>query len=116
MPALEFETADDLRAIVTPGLRLAFRWTGDRWTHALEGGPESGRSVLAQAVESNDLSRVVSPAYQQFHSQRTPETIQAMLLGQAGPHHFSAVFTVRELPEGTDVAVDVADRCRAEVK
>lgn len=113
----EFETTDDRRAIVAPGLLLEFQWTGDRWAHALGIGPDLAR--VARTVEGDprrdDPARVVSPAYQQIQFQSGPEGAQALLVGQSGPHHFSAVFTVRDGPGEAGVEVDVADRCRAEV-
>ena len=35
----------------------------------------------------------------------------ALLVGQAGPHHFSASFTVTETDDSAEIRVDVADRC-----
>jgi hypothetical protein len=112
-------SADDRMAVDTPDLRLAFRWTGDRWTHALEVAAGPSAVVLARALEGDagrdDPGRVVSPAYQQIHWQGDDDGVRAMLLGQSGAHHFSAVFSVSPSSEGVAVAVDVADRCRAEV-
>lgn len=118
-----FEDADDGRAIVTPSLRLAFRWAGDRWAHALEAigpGPDPRPILLARTLEgdagSDHPARVLSPAYQQLHWRRVDDRAEAMLVGQSGPHHFSAVFSVLEDEHRAVVAVDVADRCRAEVE
>jgi hypothetical protein len=36
-----------------------------------------------------------------------------MLVGQSGPHHFSAVFSFRIEPGSSAVTVEVADRCLA---
>jgi hypothetical protein len=111
------EEGDDRRAIVAAGLLLEFRWTGDRWSHALGIGPDLVR--VARTVEDDrggdDPARVVSPAYQQLQCRRAPGGAQVLLVGQSGPHHFSAAFTVREIPGEVGVEADVADRCRAEV-
>lgn len=116
---VELESSDDRRAIVTPALRLVFLWTGDRWRHQLEPAGAVLPGPLVESVESladrDDPARVVSPAYQQFHWERRGGSAHAMLLGQSGPHHFSAVFTVCETPQGAEVKVDVADRCRGDV-
>src|SRR5437868_6250030 len=103
----EFETADDRRAIVVPSLRLEFRWAADRWTHAIDGVSESGLVRIVRAIEGDpdrdDPARVVSPAYQQLHFQSADGLAQALLVGQSGLHHFSAVFTLREGTEGVGV-------------
>ncbi|HEV3168655.1 MAG TPA: hypothetical protein VGZ22_31910 [Isosphaeraceae bacterium] len=116
----QFEATEDRRAIVTPALRLVFRWTEDRWTHEIQVRRDDGWFTLAESIEADrdrdDPARVVSPAYQQFHHQQDDAGIQAMLLGQSGPHHFSAVFSVKEVEDGTEVCVDLADRCRAEIE
>ena len=114
----DFEDADDRRAIVTPSLRLAFRWTGDRWSHTLEAarsGIELARSFEG-SEETNQAARVVSPAYQQFHWRKVEGGAEAMLVGQSGPHHFSAVFAIAEADGCVVVAVDLADRCRPEIE
>ncbi|MEO6811477.1 MAG: hypothetical protein ABI353_20385 [Isosphaeraceae bacterium] len=119
---IEIEETDQTRAIVTRDVRLRFYWNGDRWTHALEIGPE--RSVFTESVEGDpardDPARVVSPAYQELHFQTDGPKTMALLVGRSGPHHFSAVFTVQEF-EAEDaqagrrvvVEVDLADRCRS---
>ena len=107
------------RSIVTPRLRLTFEWTGDRWAHSLEW--DRPGSIIARSVESDaererdEPDRIVSPAYQQLGFQRDGARVQALLVGQSGPHHFSAAFTVRETGGTTAVEVDVADRCRSKV-
>jgi len=115
----ELVTDGDLRSIATPTLRLAFRWVGDRWTHALEVGRDA-RVPIAWPIEGDpardDPARVVSPAFQQLEFQEAGSGLQALLVGQSGPHHFSAVFTVEESGGGAAVTVDVADRCRGPVE
>ncbi len=118
-----FDHQDEEQAIVAGVFRLAFRWTGDRWRHVLEIGAEpSERVALAHSFESDpdrdDPARVVSPVFQELHFQGgdpEPEA-QALLVGRAGPHHFSAVFSVREMPNEVSVEVDLAVRCRATVE
>jgi hypothetical protein len=115
---VELETIGECRSIVTPTLRLAFRWVDDRWVHSIEPG-RSGIPI-AWTIEGDpsrdDPSRVVSPAYQQLEFQEGGRGLQALLVGQSGPHHFSAVFTVEESEGGTDIAADVADRCRVPIQ
>jgi hypothetical protein len=115
---VELETDGECRSIVTPTLRLAFRWVDDRWTHSIEPGPSG--VPIARTIEGDpardDPSRVVSPAYQQLEFQEGGGGMQALLVGQSGPHHFSAVFTVEESEGGTDIMADVADRCRAPIQ
>ena len=122
MPAAagaRFEEGDDRKSIVLPPFRLDFAWLGDRWTHELRAGDGASWRSLARAVEGDagrdDPARVVSPAYQQLHLQRDDALSRALLVGQSGPHHFSAAFTVREEAGAIVVEADVADRCRSEV-
>ncbi|MBX6312535.1 MAG: hypothetical protein IRY99_06390 [Isosphaeraceae bacterium] len=116
---VEIEEADREATIAAARLRLRFSWNGDRWAHALEVGPEPGGSLLARSVdipaERIDSKRVVSPAFQQLQLQRGAFGAQALLVGQSGPHHFSAVFHVRQWEASVLVEVDIADRCRAEI-
>lgn len=114
------EESDELRAIVAPSLRLVFRWGGDRWTHSLdvEDGPTGWRPIartFEMDADGDDPARVASPAFQQLQFQRGGEGVYALVVGQAGPHHFSAAFFVAESGGGAAVEVDVADRCRGPV-
>ena len=105
--------SDGAAAIVAPAFRLAFLWSVDRWTHALEVGDplQSGVSAFERG-EGDDPCRVVSPAYQQLHFQGGDGgPAQALLVGQSGRHHFSAVYSVEGGIDGAvEVSVDVADR------
>jgi hypothetical protein len=114
---IAIEEGGDRPAIVTPRLRLTFQWTGDRWSHALEWpGVVVARSVESDPRrERDEPARVISPAYQQVGFQRNGARVQALLVGQAGAHHFAAAFTVKEIGGATIVEVDVADRCRSDV-
>ena len=119
----ELHENGDAKAIVAGDLRLAFRWTGERWVHRLELQERDQviPRVLAASVEGDpdrdDPTRVVSPAYQQLHFQEDGRSMQALLVGQSGPHHFSAVFTlVEEIFGDVSIHVDVADRCRGPVE
>ena len=109
----------DRKSVALAGFRLDFAWSGDRWAHALRVRCADGWSLLASTVEGgihgDDPARVVSPAYQQFHWQEEDGGL-AMLLGQSGPHHFSAVVAVRREGDRVVIAVDLADRCRAAVE
>jgi hypothetical protein len=108
---------DDRKAVILDDFRLDFAWVGDRWAHALQTRAGPDWSPLARAVEGSvngdDPTHVVGPAYQQFHWQA--DGGRAMLLGQSGPHHFSAVFAVRRDGGAIVVDVELADRCRAAV-
>lgn len=118
---LTLDESDGRAAILADGCRLVFLWADDRWTHRFEVGEGDLSRTIASAIEGEaDPTRVIGPAYQQMHLQHPsdrPEVIRAFLVGQSGPHHFSAVFTVSEV-EAEDmvrITVEVADRCRAEV-
>ena len=128
MGMVTIEESDDEKSIVTPNLRLRFRWTEDRWTHAIEIGPAPW-VMLAEAVEwspTGEDSLVARGAvFQEIHFQEHGGDVLALLVGQAGPHHFSASFRVRHETHppygGGDficwdsyVEVDLADRCRVE--
>ncbi|QDV37278.1 hypothetical protein [Tautonia plasticadhaerens] len=117
MPILD--ESDGRSAILASNCRLVFLWAGDRWRHALEVGAGDSYRTLASSMEGEaDPTRVVGPAYQQMHLQHLPdqpEAIRAFLVGQSGPHHFSAVFTISEDEGVARIDVEVADRCRAEV-
>ena len=117
----------DRRLIVGGRLRLVFDWSGDRWLHSLEACRDDGtHQVIARtldlASERVETSRVFSPTYQDLQFQEQGCSIQALLVGQSGPHHFSAVFTVEHNPGPEDdafdliIRIDVADRCRSRVE
>ncbi|HEV3120292.1 MAG TPA: hypothetical protein VGY53_00245, partial [Isosphaeraceae bacterium] len=83
----------EVHRIHAPGLCLGFLWTGDRWAHFLELGAFPHPLRVAETVEADPLAedprRVVSPAYQQIQFQQDPRDFYALLVGQAGAHHFS---------------------------
>jgi hypothetical protein len=118
MAGITIEEGGDRHTVVTPRLRLTFQWAGDRWSHTLEWtGPAIVRSVESDPQrEYDEPALVISPAYQQVGFQKNDASVQALLVGQAGSHHFSAAFTVQESPRETIVEVDVADRCREPVE
>ncbi len=113
-------------------MRLRFRRLNDRWTHAIEIGPGPWQT-LAEAIEwttaAEDSNRIVSPVYQEVHFQHDGDSVLALLVGLAGPHHFSAAVKVshrvsgppeshdfgEELSEST-ADFDVANRCRATIQ
>lgn len=112
---IEGGDSDDRRAIRSPSVGLIFERAGDRWTHAIEVG-----SAVARAVEwepdRDDPDRVVSPVYQEITIRRDPAgRAQALLVGRAGRHHFSAAFTFEHGPADATIVVEVADRCRGPV-
>jgi hypothetical protein len=104
----------EVHRVQAPGLCLAFQWTIDRWGHFLELGALPHPSRAAETVEADPLQedplRVVSPAYQQIQFQQDPQGVYALLVGQAGAHHFSASFRVTAVEEEVSIEVDVADR------
>lgn len=104
--------------IRAPGLRLEFRWTGDRWTHEVYLDERNVVNLAARAIELDAAgpTRVVSPTYQQIDFQEGVDRVGALLLGRSGPHHFSAVFAVWEGTDETAIEIDVADRCRGPVE
>ncbi len=117
----ELVTDGDRRVLSTGSLRLVFDWTGDRWAHSLEArSGDDSTALLARTIEGDpdrdDPTRVVSPAYQQLEFQADGPRWLALLVGQSGPHHFSAVFAVEARPDSSLVTIDVADRCRKPVE
>lgn len=108
-PRLDDE--DDRKSVVLSGLRVEFLWVEDRWSHALKVGED--RRIVLSVEGGDDPSRVVSPAYQQFHWHE--DGGEAMLIGQSGPHTFSAVFRLSASEAGAVLSVDLADRCREPV-
>ena len=104
---------DDAISIASPPIRLAFRWDGRRWSHAIEAGGRPVAASLEWEPGRDDPAPVVSPTYQQAGCQDGPAGAQAMLVGQWGAHHGSAVFTVADDATGVVVEVDVAVRSRA---
>lgn len=130
MVAVTIEESDEERSIVTPELRLRFRWIGDRWAHAIDIRPGPWQTA-ADSIEGGD--GVVDPVavgiltYQEIHFQREGDNVLALALGRTGPHHCSAAFRVShrawEQPHfrlkdilqqrsRSLVEIDVADRCR----
>ncbi len=117
---IEVMERDDERSVVSPAARLIFRRVGERWSHAIE---VAGIGIFSESVEADpsrgDPRIVVSPTYQELHLERRGLAVLALLVGQFGPHHFSAAIRVEERdrcgPPGLTILVDVADRCRGEV-
>jgi hypothetical protein len=126
---ISIEETEDERSIVTPDLRLRFRWLGDRWTHFIDIRPGPWQTV-AQAIEwsADEPNRVPGPTYQELHLQRDGDDAVALAVGRAGSHHFSASFRVHFrawrqahfrkesiLQDRSEscVEIDVADRCRS---
>ncbi|GAC1472805.1 MAG: hypothetical protein NVSMB9_20480 [Isosphaeraceae bacterium] len=103
----------DRLTLVAPPIELAFDWDGARWSHRLDVGGQTIAASLEWEPGRDDPSRVVSPAYQQATAQESDEGPRALLVGQWGPNHGSAVFLLSEGPDGVVVAVDVAVRTRA---
>lgn len=109
------------QSIRTNCLELRFEWNGDRWTHHILSTGESSSVPRIWSFESGhietDHSRVPGPVYQQLHlDQDARGNGRGLLVGQAGPHHFSGAFLVSEQEHGTTIDVDVADRCSAPIE
>ena len=98
--------------ILAGPIALGFQWDGIRWSHNLAFEDRLIASSLEMDPERDDPHRVVSPAYQQFSHQFQGNTLQALLVGQWGHHHSSAVFTVALEDDGVSVTVDLAVRSR----
>ncbi len=115
-----FIDEDDRKSVVLDDFRLDFTWTGDRWTHAIDLREGERWTRLAASLEAGEVpepARVMSPSYQQFHWHEDDLGGRAMLIGQSGPHHFSAVFALRGI-KGREVVlvVEVADRCLSPIE
>ena len=91
---------DDTFTIDSPPLQLVFTRAGDRWSHAVELAGERIASGVEFDPDRDDPDRPVSPAYQQLIGQELPGIAQALLVGQWGHHHGSAVFSVLEAGPG----------------
>ena len=87
--------------------------------------PGPWREIQGATIPRGSSARPTS----QLQFQRDGSTLQALLVGQSGPHHFSAVFAFDEIPdrdvpgrplaEGSPrllIRVDVADRSRGPVE
>ena len=115
---VEVEGSDE-RALIAPGFRLAFRWTGDRWSHAIGLGPGGPPATFAESVEADPVRDAqggpTSPTYQDLHFHKEAGVHHALLVGQFGPHHYSAEFRVAPMDEagGVELRVDIADRTRS---
>ena len=117
-----YQTSSAAETIVASCFELRFWWHEDRWRHEIVSTAAAASLPRVAAVEATvDLEghhRIVSPTYQQIHldEDRAAGSVRAFLVGQSGPHHFSAAFHVQERPHGAVVDVDVADRCLAPVE
>lgn len=114
------ENDDERHVFLTPHARIEFAWRDDRWVHTMIGAGECRELPPVATVEGDperdDPARVVSPAYQQAHVETGPDGIARMLLvGQSGPHHFSAAFAITADETSTLLDADVADRCRTPI-
>lgn len=111
---------DDRLTIATPGLRIDFRRSGERWTHVLSLEGAEGPIPVVRAIEGDSRrdspTRVVSPSYQEIHWHEAASGGQALLTGQATPHHFSAVVSSILSDDGVALEFDVADRCRGPIE
>ncbi len=114
------QSSSGVEAIHTSCFELRFRWHEDRWRHEVVSVGPSGSIPRLASLEAilaeDDHSRVISPTYQQIHMEQDASgSVRAFLIGQSGPHHFSAVFLVEEDAEAASIDVDAADRCLSPV-
>jgi len=116
-----FESSSSTETILTSCFELRFSWHEDRWKHEIVSTMQAQSLPRIASLEATtdiaDQTRVVSPTYQQIHLEqdKAKGTVRAFLVGQSGPHHFSAAFKVEERPHGAVIDVDVADRCLSPV-
>ncbi len=116
MNKVTFESTSGAETIRTSCFQLRFWHHEDHWRYEIVSqGPTASipRIVPVEPlVDRQDHDRIINPTYQQIHLDRDAKGgVRAMLVGQAGPHHFSAVFHVHEDAGGATIDVDVADRC-----
>ncbi len=114
------QSSSGVEIIHTSCFELRFRWHEDRWRHEVVSVGLSESIPRLASMEAllaeDDHSRVVSPTYQQIHlEQDASGAVRAFLVGQSGPHHFSAVFLIEENAGGATIDVDAADRCLSPV-
>jgi hypothetical protein len=112
------DQSENLLSIVW-GFGLWFARNDGRWGHNFGpvGEPFDTIPRLAVSIEWNpdrdDPERVASPVFQELQLQRDGAgRPHVLLLGMAGPHHFSGAFVCDEADGVSRISVDVADRCR----
>lgn len=125
-PALEV-IEDDRRLVLADHRRsfqLVFERQGESWRHAmgwliLVDDYDRFRGDYSQVLASveadpsrHDSPDVLSPTYQDLRRESRAGAEQVLLLGQYGPHRFSAVFELRFEGGETVLDIDIADRCR----
>ncbi len=119
---IEIQRSSGYEAIVTSCLELRFEWLADHWKHEFVSTGHCCSIPRVWSLEGghslDDPTRVSGPMYQQLDVKRDPDSgvVRALLVGQAGPHHFSASFTVEEQSDGVAIDIDVADRCASPVE
>jgi len=118
---IEIQQSSGHEAIITSCLQLRFEWMSDHWKHEIVSTGHCASIPRVWSLEGghalDDPTRVSGPMYQQIDVRRDPSGIaRALLVGQAGPHHFSASFTVKEEADGVLIDVEVADRCPEKVE
>ncbi len=117
-----FESSSGSEVIIASCCQLRFWWHEDRWRHEIVSTGQAESVPRVASVEATTdpegHTRIVSPTYQQIHLDQDKDKgiVRAFLVGQAGPHHFSAAFLVEERPHGAVIDVDVADRCLSPVE
>ena len=112
---VEIQQSEEVVTLDEGPLRLLFRWDGKRWSHEVWVEGELFASTLEWDEERDDPSRVVCPAFQHVNVSKTDTGARALLVGQWGKHHGSAVFGVGRKGEDVEIEVDLAVRTRAEI-
>jgi hypothetical protein len=118
--------------ILTPDFRLTFLRLDDRWTHRIDVSPgpwQTFATPVEWTTAAESPLRVLGPVYQEVQVKNEGDSVVALAVGQAGPHHFAAAVRVRHQYTETEptraaglvlsksvISFDVADRCRSAVE
>lgn len=80
------------RTIEGAGLRVTFRWLGDRFGHTISLLPGDRPLEVATSIEGDDRQPwPASPPFQELHLEQRPGGVTlALLVGRAGTSHWSA--------------------------
>ena len=113
---IKIELSSGLEAVVTPHVSYRFLWMGDHWKQEIVscGGCQAiPRIWSVEQRPTQDLTENLgSPLYQTLSiGQEHPGIAMAHLVGQSGPHHYTATYRFEERPEEFLVDVEVTDKC-----
>jgi hypothetical protein len=96
----------EMLSLDATSLRLLFRWDGARWSHRIELEGDAIADSLEFQPGRDDPKQAPSPAYQQVSGQAQPGVARALLVGQWGPFHGSAVYSLFEDEGAREVVVE----------